>query len=339
MNFQRESMSKLQRAAVQTVAGVAFFFSAAALAVAPVNPSLEDLPDLVGWTVLDIGDVSGAGYVIRGGDATDGDAFGRLGFLAQIDYGDTAWGPAFQSPTFSAGTGEVISVDWRVSALGGYCGIGDPSTGDDGLGRAYLMDASDDMQVATFFDYGPICGATTWDTASVIVPAFGDYYLLLQVGSYDATSGGVVGAQLDVDNIVSSNSPPDCSGAVAGPNMLWPPNHKYSDIGIFGVTDPEGDAITLNVDSVFQDELTNTDYDGDTCPDATGIGTATASVRAERVGGEFGYEGDGRVYWIGFTATDEYGATCSSTVKVSVPHDKKTPAGDAGPLFDSTSCP
>lgn len=339
MNTQRESISKLQRAAVQTVAGVAFFFSAAALAVAPVNPSLEDLPDLDGWAVLDIGDVSGAGWVVRGEDATDGDAFGRLGFWAQIDSGATAWGPAFQSPTFIAGAGEEISVDWRVSALGGYCGIGDPSTGDDGLGRADLVDASNDMKVANFFDFGPICGATMWETASVIVPAAGDYYLLLQVGSYDATFGGVVGAQLDVDNITSSNLPPDCSGAFADPNMLWPPNHKYFDIGIFGVTDPDGDAFTLNVDSVFQDELTNTDEDGDTCPDATGIGTATASVRAERVGGELGYEGDGRVYWIGFTATDAFGASCSSTVKVSVPHDKKTPAGDAGPLFDSTICP
>ena len=57
------------------------------------------------------------------------------------------------------------------------------------------------------------------------------------------------------------------------------------------------------------------------------------------MGGEEGSEGDGRYYWIYFTAEDDFGGTCSSVVKVNVPHDKKTPAVDAGPLFDSTSCP
>lgn len=312
--------------------------ASAVYAVAPTNPSLEDIPDLDGWTVLDIGDYSGAGWVVRGEDATDGDAFGRLSFYEMYAYDETAYGPAFRSPTFGAGTGEVITVDWRVSAMGGWCGVGDPGTGDDGLGRGYLMDAGTDLPVATFFDVGPICGAIPWDTSGVVVPYFGNFYLLLQVGSFDATGGGVIGAQLDVDNITSSNSPPDCSGAQADRSMLWPPNHKFHGIGIVGVTDPEGDLITVSIDTVFQDEPVNSADDGDTCPDATGIGTDTASVRAERVGGELGYEGDGRVYWINFTATDAFGATCSNTVKVSVPHDRTLPAFDAGPLFDSTSC-
>ena len=316
----------------------ALIFSTAVFAVAPTNPSLEDSPDLDGWAVLDIGDYSGAGWVVRGEDANDGDAFGRLSFFAMYAYGETAYGPAFQSPTFSAGLGEIISVDWRVAALGGWC-EGDPGSGDDGMGRGYLMDALTDLPVATFFDVGPICGVTAWDTSDVIVPAFGNFYLLLQVGSFDATGGGVIGAQLDVDNITSSNLPPDCTGAEAIPTMLWPPNHMFHNISIVGVTDPDGDPITLTIDSVFQDEPVNIADDGNTCPDATGIGTDTASVRAERVGGELGFEGDGRVYWIFFTAADAFGATCSNTVKVSVPHHKKVPAVDAGPLFDSTSCP
>ena len=105
------------------------------------------------------------------------------------------------------------------------------------------------------------------------------------------------------------------------------------------MTDPDGDAFTLVVDAIFQNEPVNSGEDGDTCPDTWGVGSDGASVIAERVGGELGFEGNGRVYWIYFTATDTYGATCNDVVKVTVPHDKITTVFDNGPLFDSTSCP
>ena len=200
-------------------------------------------------------------------------------------------------------------------------------------------DPTIDAPAATFFDVGPICDPMPWDTSEVVVPYTGDFYLLLQVGSFDATGGGVIGSELDVDNVLSVNVPPDCSGALATPDMLWPPNHKSHDIAITGVTDPDGDAFTLVVDAIFQDEPVNSGEDGDTCPDAWGVGSDGASVIAERVGGELGFEGNGRVYWIYFTATDTYGATCDKVVKVTVPHDKGTAVIDNGPLFDSTSCP
>ncbi len=319
---------------------LALLFSMSAFAIAPTNPSLEDLPDLDGWTELpNFGDISGAGYVVRGEDATDGDAFGRLSFFGHTGSFGMAWGPALQSPTFIAGTGEEISLDYRASPGGGHCSVGDPSSGDTGLGIALLMDAATDLPVATFFDV-EVCGdPPVWEPSSVFVPVLGEYYILLQVGSIDETGGNVVGAQLDVDNIVSSNLPPDCSEAFANPAMLWPPNHKFFDIAVLGVTDPDGDEFEIVIDTIFQDEPTNSSDDGDTCPDGAGIGTDTASVRAERVGGELGFEGDGRFYWIDFTATDVFGASCSDTVKVSVPHDKQTPAADDGPLFNSSICP
>lgn len=313
-------------------------------AVAPTNPGFEDIPDLDGWSVLDIGDYSGGGWVVRGEDATEGDAFGRLGMFEMYAGPGWSYGPAFQSPIFSAVAGEVLAIDWRVSSTGGYCSPGNPITGDDGLGRAYLFDAGADPTVdppaVTIFDVGPICGPLPWDTAFLEVPSTGDFYLLAQVGSVDSTGGGVIGAELDLDNVLSINVPPDCSGAQATPDNLWPPNHKVHDISILGVTDPDGDEFTLNVDEIRQDEPVNGPDDGDTCPDATGVGTDGASVVAERVGGdEFSFEGNGRVYWIYFTATDTYGATCSDVVKVTVPHDNKVTAFDNGPLFDSTTCP
>jgi hypothetical protein len=93
-------------------------------------------------------------------------------------FGSAATGPAFQSSTFRAGAGEEITVDWRVTALGGFC------TGDVNSGAS-----------------------------------------------------------------------------AADKDMLWPPNHKFHDISVVGVTDPEGDVFTIYIDAVRQDEGTNGDVD------------------------------------------------------------------------------
>ncbi len=333
----------MKRLLISFTVAITILLFADVYADAPTNPSFEDLPDLDGWTVLDIGNYSGGGWVVRGGDATEGDAYGAIGLFAMYAYGETAWGPALKSSVFSAVAGETLSTDWRVSSDGGYCPPGDPSTGDDALGRGHLFDAGADptvdLPVLTLFDVGPICGQLPWDISLFDVPYTGDFYLLFQVGSADVTGGGVIGAHMDVDNVYSVNLPPDCSGATATLDSLWPPNHKSHNFQIVGVTDPDGDEFTLNIDSILQDEPVNSADDGDTCPDAVITGPDSGSVLAERVGGELGFEGNGRVYHIWFTATDTYGATCNGEVLVTVPHDKKVPAYDNGPLYDSTVCP
>lgn len=121
--------------------------------------------------------------------------------------------------------------------------------------------------------------------------------------------------------------PPNCAGAVASPNLLWPANNKMVPIHINGVTDPSGGAVTLTVTSIFQDEPVAGS------PDGTGVGTSSPAVRAERDGG-----GDGRVYHISFTATNSAGGSCTGSVTVGVPHDQgrhSTPV-DGGSLYDST---
>ncbi len=133
-----------------------------------------------------------------------------------------------------------------------------------------------------------------------------------------------------------SNDPPDCSAAAASPDELSPPNHKFVSIDIVGVTDPDGDAITITIDAIFQDEPVDTFGDGSSTPDGTGVGTDNPNVRAERTGTPR-VPGDGRVYHISFTADDGNGGHCSTTVTVCVPHDQRDPTCvDQGPLFDST---
>jgi hypothetical protein len=131
---------------------------------------------------------------------------------------------------------------------------------------------------------------------------------------------------------IAVNRPPDCSTATASPDTLWPPNHKFRTVTVGGVTDPDGDPVTITIDGVTQDEPINGLGDGDKSPDAA-LGPTSDSVliRAERSG-----LGDGRVYEISFTATDDKGATCTGTVTVSVPKSRNgDPAVDSGQLYDS----
>ncbi len=136
-------------------------------------------------------------------------------------------------------------------------------------------------------------------------------------------------AQVD-DVTLMCNRALDCLQAYPSRGTLWPPNHRYAPINILGVTDPDGDDITINIDTIYQDEPVRGRGSGNTGLDGRGVGTSTAEVRAERNG-----RGNGRVYHIGFTAFNSNGASCSSDVLVSVPHNKGDTAVDGGALFNS----
>jgi len=134
---------------------------------------------------------------------------------------------------------------------------------------------------------------------------------------------------------VIRNKPPLC-GATGTPQLLWPPNHKYVDITIGNVVDPDGDPITIVINSIKQSESTSETGSGSTCPDGKGIGTGTASVRSERSGNL-----NGRRYAISFTATDGRGGSCQGTREVCVPHDQgnnNSCLSAPVPTIDSTVC-
>src|SRR5204862_4452297 len=58
---------------------------------------------------------------------------------------------------------------------------------------------------------------------------------------------------------VTSNTPPVCSTASALPALLWPPDHKFAAIGIAGITDPDGDSVTVRIARILQDEVVTGD--------------------------------------------------------------------------------
>jgi len=168
--------------------------------------------------------------------------------------------------------------------------------------------------------------------------------LIQNFGTIDKCINSTISGTGDIDPIgtinedIVCNVAPDCSNpdpsqdTIYQDDTIWPPNHKMENVSIVGITDPDGDTVTITIDSIFQDEPTNGLGDGDQSPDGDGIGTDTAQVRAERSG-----EGDGRIYHIGFTADDDNGGSCSSEVLIKVPHDKKSTAvDDDGSVYDST---
>jgi hypothetical protein len=150
-------------------------------------------------------------------------------------------------------------------------------------------------------------------------------------------NGGSDTGQVTI-NVTPVNDMPVCTAAAPSVTFIWPPNHQLVDVTISGVTDPvENSAITITVDSIWQDEPTDTVGDGNTLIDGYGVGTSTAQVRAERSGSKR-VPGNGRMYHIFFTGTDAEGGTCTGSVKVAVPHDagEEHTVGDGGPLYKST---
>lgn len=109
----------------------------------------------------------------------------------------------------------------------------------------------------------------------------------------------------------TTNWAPSCSDATAVPANLFSNDHAFNSIDIANVSDPDGDRVTLTVDTIYQDEAVNAAGSGFTAPDGKGIGTNAAEVRAEHV-----ITGNGRQYRINFTAEDEWGSSCKGAVYV-----------------------
>jgi hypothetical protein len=147
--------------------------------------------------------------------------------------------------------------------------------------------------------------------------------------------GGYVAGNTPLElTISSSNQPPDCSKGAPSVNEIWPPDHTMIAIAVNGVIDPDSDPVNITINTITQDEPVNEKGDGNTTPDGSGVGTNTASVRAERSGKD-----NGRVYQISFTADDGNGGQCSGSLAICVPHDMKPGhvCIDDGQIYDATT--
>ena len=194
------------------------------------------------------------------------------------------------------------------------------------------LDSSLQVYAASSTD-GSTFSAEQLVTSGVDLTVPDGQYLRVRVQFNRATTGE---SPILNDLTILANRPPDCSQAAPSLGTIWPANHKFVPIAVLGVTDPDGNPVTITINKIYQDEPVNTTADGNFTPDGKGVGTSIAEVRAERVGTPK-VPGDGRFYHISFTATDSYGLACSGEVLVAVPHDQNKAPVDGGPLYDSTT--
>ena len=250
--------------------------------------------------------------------------------------GDIEPGVSFTTPTssgialYGAGFGGATSKNIIANRAKDFLII-DFTAGDVtavGMDITAYFDGDPNVQIDIFGANGLLGTTTAADTT-----ASGSFW---GVSSDEVITQIVLTSNLGksegVDNIAfgPDNKAPDCSNGAPSADSLWPPNHKMANINVEGVVDPDADPVTINIDSIWQDEVVNGEGDGDTTPDGGGVGTDTAQVRAERSG-----QGDGRVYQIFYTASDDKGAECTSSVHVGVPHDKKDTAVNSGTTENS----
>lgn len=193
-----------------------------------------------------------------------------------------------------------------------------------------IVDPNTGLPVATLTDTA-VLGVGASYARSQPTPkglAAGDYLVVLR--------GGKTNELVTLANAALTivNTAPSCSAALPTVKQLWPPNHKFRSVGVSGISDADGDPLTVRIIGVTQDEPVLESGSGNTCPDAV-IKGDKADLRAERSGG-----GDGRVYRMSVEAEDPLGAQCSAVVAVCVPHDQgKGRCVDSGATYQSTSCP
>jgi YVTN family beta-propeller protein len=121
-----------------------------------------------------------------------------------------------------------------------------------------------------------------------------------------------------------------CNAAFPNIDELWPPNHDIRTINILGINNDDDDNYSISITKVLQDEPTQINP-GDNSPDAAIINKDLVQLRAERDG-----NGDGRIYHIQFTVSDQNRDICNGEVLVTVPHDQNKDSIDSGAIFDST---
>jgi hypothetical protein len=278
----------------------------------------------------DDGNIWAAGYLNGGGSGT-----GTNNKLFKVDRVNGAILADCQIPPADANANDTIAI----VKLDGLSGSGKYILTDDGEFSTTNLDVYDTADCAGNAVIAPVTTYTLPFGVTGIDIEFGALIVSNSLETLESLGGPPFGASVatmsaapsdEVEDItleVATNEPPDCSAAFADPDVLWPPNRTLQTVTVMGVTDPDGDPVTIAITDVTQDEpVTGLGY-GNTAPDAANIAGASVDIRAERSG-----LGDGRVYHILFTATDDQGATCEGDVTVGVPHDQGgAPAVDSAP--------
>ena len=265
------------------------------------------------------------GFAVLGGPLVGMDGF--LGALTRAS-GETVGGYAITQGTLSLSSNYLLSFvgsTFTIAPRSATVTANDAQKSVGGTDPALTVSSSgflpaDNITVSATRASGELVG-TYVITPAAAGAALGNYAVTYVTGVFT----------------ILANQPPVCTAAIGG--EIWPPNHKrFYAATVAGVTDPEGGALTILITGIWQDEVIDSTGDGKFSPDGQGVGTATAWVRAERNGHGNKAKGNGRVYEILFSATDNAGLKCDGSVLWTVPHNQGQGATaiDSGVRYDST---
>ncbi|MDP2318777.1 MAG: putative Ig domain-containing protein [Acidobacteriota bacterium] len=299
------------------------------------NPGNQS--DLEGETVsvqIVASDVDGQALTYSASGLPPGLTIDSTGLITGLLSYATAGSYPAATVTVSDGvTSRSVTFTWTVTNVNRPPMVTNPGTQNSAEGATLSLpiSASDpDGEALTYSSTGLPPGLSINSSSGVISGTL----TYAAAGTYSVTVRASDGSLFDeetftwhVSDTVPTNQPPVCS-ATASAGDLWPPNHKPSYLSLTGITDPDGDQITIRYTGILQDEPVDSVGQGNT-PDFDGgieDDGARAWIRSERTGNP-NVPGDGRVYLISYTATDEAGASCSGTTSLGVPHDQRgTPA-------------
>ena len=205
----------------------------------------------------------------------------------------------------TSGEGSLANLDGLGSTVDGLNAALDPDV-------TFLWEAT-----------GIVFDDPTSPTPSATFP-LGTTTVTLTVTHIDPVTFVMFSDQDTVDVTVADTMPPTLS-LLADPAILWPPNHKLTEIEVIllaaDVCDPDPDAVLTALTSSEPDNGTG---DGDTVDDIqeADIGTDDRQflLRAERAG-----NGSGRIYTAIYNVTDASGNSTNGVTEILVPHDQ----GDA----------
>jgi len=219
--------------------------------------------------------------------------------------------------------GEILTYMFTVTNLGAADTFSFTGSDDENYltaisPTAFSLNTGESADVTVQLQAPPSATLGTSDTLTV------------NVASTGATEAGNFAVVTSI--VTVPNQPPDCSQARPSVRKLSRKKHKLVPVSILGVTDPDGDPVSIRIDQIMQDEPVTGSQD-EKCPDGTGVGSSTAMIRAES-----SREHKGRTYTITFTASDGHGGDCQGNVKVCVPYQSQGRCTEDAPAFDSTSC-
>ncbi len=167
--------------------------------------------------------------------------------------------------------------------------------------------------------------ATSSDNCSIAAtscPASGSTFPLGTTPVTCSTTDGSGNANTCSSTVmVQDTTPPVISSVSAGPNTLWPPNHKMVSVTV-GVTvtdicDPNVGPSCKIVSVTSNEPVSGPGY-GNTSPDWLITGPLTVDLRAERLG-----KGGGRVYTVTTKCEDASGnVSAQAATTVTVPHNQ-----------------